>query len=103
MSKNNNTLYNVIAYLLMLFANISDVLTTIMALELGGSEGNPFAQALLQTFGYDGLWGMKLTYMGAYAFATAKSQNKLKTSLVGSAIVFGVVIWNIIMILRLLH
>jgi len=102
MSK-NNTLYTVIAYLLMLFANVSDILTTIMALELGGTEGNPLANALIQTFGYDGLWGLKFTYMGAYAFATAKSQNKLKTSLVGSAIVFGVVIWNIIMILRLLH
>jgi hypothetical protein len=75
-----------------------------MALQLGGMEANPIARVLLDVFGYDGLWGMKLTYLGAYSFATAKMQGKqkLKTALVGSALVFAVVVWNIIMILRLL-
>jgi len=103
-NKDKETLFNLIAILLMFMANASDVLTTIMALEMGGYEANPLGRFILDNFGYNGLWGMKFLYLGAYSFASAKGdvKTRLRNSLIGSAFVFAVVIWNIIMILRLL-
>ena len=95
---------NVLAILLLLFANVSDVLSTIIALQLGLYEGNPIARFLLQNFGYDGLWSLKFAYLSIYTLLVAKSddKNKLRNTLIGSAVIFAVVVWNIIMILMMI-
>ena len=98
---NNLKSSNILAMLLLLFANVSDILTTIIGLQLGGYEANPIGRFMLQNFGYEGLWSLKFAYLSIYTLIVAKSDEKsrLKNTLIGSAIVFGVVIWNIIMIL----
>ena len=95
--KSNNTL----AMLLLLFANVSDVLSTIIGLEIGGYEANPIGRFMLQNFGYDGLWSLKFAYLSIYTLVIAKSDEKtrLRKTLIGSAFIFAVVVWNIIMIL----
>jgi hypothetical protein len=79
---------------------ITDLLTTVLALKLGGAEQNSMVRALMSVGPYKGLILSKLIVLSlALGFALSKKQAAIRNA---NVVFAAIVAWNLTVIVRLL-
>jgi hypothetical protein len=79
---------------------ITDLLTTVLALKLGGAEQNSMVRALMSVGPYKGLILSKLIVLSlALGFALSKKQAAIRSA---NVVFAAIVAWNLTVIVRLL-
>ena len=85
--------------LVFLLLQVADFATTFIAFKLGGSEQNPLILGFIGAFGQQGLLIAKVVVIiGGTVLALASKYRALR---IASIVFVGVVLWNVVAIVRL--